>query len=50
MKEVAKAGIAKFILVGTKADLDLIRGREYMNNQNVSYWELVMGLFGCNND
>ena len=45
MKEVAKAGIAKFTFVGTKADLDLIRGREYMKNQNVSYWELVDGAF-----
>ena len=45
VKEVAKAAITKFTFVGTKADLDLIRGREYMKNQNISYWELVDGAF-----
>merc|ERR1739838_131594 len=42
---VAKAVKAKFTLVGTKPDLDLIRSREYMKNQEVTYWELVDGAF-----
>ena len=42
---VAKAVKAKFTLVGTKQDLDLIRSREYMRSQEVTYWELVNGAF-----
>ena len=42
---VAKPVKAKFTLVGTKSDLELIKSREYMKSQEVTYWELVDGAF-----
>ena len=42
---VAKSVKAKFTLVGKKQDIDLIRSREYMRSQEVTYWELVNGAF-----
>merc|ERR1719483_289954 len=42
---VAKAVKAKFTLVGTKSDLDVIKSRDYLKNQDVTYWNLVDGAF-----
>jgi len=45
VRDVAKKVVTKFTFVGIKSDLDMIRGREYMKDKDVSYWELVDGAF-----